>query len=67
MFKLTLLAMASLVNEASSLVSKAPYFFNSSRPLILGHRGSPGLFPEHTHGSYSNAYTAEVDFVELDL
>lgn len=41
--------------------------FNSSRPLIIGHRGSPGLFPEHTHASYSNAYVENVDFVELDL
>jgi glycerophosphoryl diester phosphodiesterase len=55
------------ITVVTSLVSKAPYMFNESRPLILGHRGSPGLFPEHTHGSYSNAFTEEVDFVELDL
>ena len=50
-------------------ISTAPYFFpaNETYPLILGHRGSTGLFPEHSHASYSAAYNEEVDFVELDL
>ena len=51
----------------SGLPSDAPYLYNSSRPLILGHRGSMGIFPEHTRPSYSSAYAEGVDFVELDL
>jgi hypothetical protein len=27
-----------------------------SRPMIVGHRGSCGMFPEHTEISYRNAY-----------
>lgn len=50
-----------------ALHSKAPYFVNKTRPLILGHRGSTGLFPEHTFGSYSSAFNEGVDFVELDI
>ena len=53
--------------EAISLVSNAPYFRNESRPLVLAHRGAMGMFPEHTMGSYSAAYAAGVDFVELDI
>ena len=66
---LSLLSTAAvmLVSEVHTLVTKASYFVNHTRPLILGHRGSPGLFPEHSHASYSNAYVENVDFVELDL
>lgn len=55
------------LSTVSALVSNAPYMVNTSRPLVLGHRGSPGLFPEHSKQSYINAYIQGVDFVELDL
>ena len=51
----------------NGLISEAPYFYNNSRPLVIGHRGSPGNFPEHTEVSYSDAYLSECDFIELDL
>jgi glycerophosphoryl diester phosphodiesterase len=53
--------------SVSALTTTAPYFTNETRPLILGHRGSTGLFPEHTHASYSSAYNEGVDFVEIDI
>ena len=39
-----------------SLISKAPYLRNLSRPLVLAHRGDSGSFPEHTYAAYSSAY-----------
>ena len=58
---------SSLAGLSLAKVSTAPYFFNETRPLVLGHRGSTGFFPEHSEASYSSAYTENVDFVELDL
>ena len=58
---------ASLVCQSYALISDAPYFTNSSRPLVLAHRGSAGLFPEHTLGAYSSAFVEGTDFVELDI
>lgn len=37
------------------------------RPLIIGHRGAPGLRPEHTESSYRLAFEAGVDAVEPDV
>ena len=50
-----------------SMTTNATYFSNSTRPLVLAHRGASGPFPEHTVGSYSSAYHYGADFVELDL
>ena len=39
----------------------------TAAPLIIGHRGSPGLYPEHTARSYREAVLAGADFIEPDL
>ncbi|ALT79387.1 glycerophosphodiester phosphodiesterase family protein [Paucibacter sp. KCTC 42545] len=36
-------------------------------PLVIGHRGLPGLFPEETGPSYEGAADAGADSLELDL
>ena len=38
-----------------------------SRPLVIGHRGAPGLRPEHTRSSYELAVALGVDAVEPDV
>lgn len=38
-----------------------------ARPLVIGHRGAPGLRPEHTESSYRLAFEAGVDAVEPDV
>ncbi len=38
-----------------------------SRPLIIGHRGAPGTFPDHTLESYREAIKQGADVVEPDL
>lgn len=37
------------------------------RPLIIGHRGAPCVYPEHTRASYRAAVAAGVDLVEPDV
>jgi glycerophosphoryl diester phosphodiesterase len=36
-------------------------------PLIIGHRGLPGLYPEETRAAYEAAADAGADALELDL
>ncbi|MBG6080937.1 glycerophosphodiester phosphodiesterase family protein [Rubrivivax gelatinosus] len=40
---------------------------NGQTPLILGHRGLPGLYPEETLPSYEGAVDAGADSLEEDL
>jgi len=37
------------------------------RPLIIGHRGSSGMYPEHTALSYRKAAEQGADLIECDL
>lgn len=40
---------------------------NDVSPLVIGHRGAPGHFPEHTRSSYLFAIEHGVDAVEPDI
>jgi glycerophosphoryl diester phosphodiesterase len=40
---------------------------NGQEPLVIGHRGASGDFPEHTLASYLAAILQGADFVEPDL
>ncbi|MFZ4967165.1 glycerophosphodiester phosphodiesterase family protein [Pseudomonas sp. Mn2068] len=40
---------------------------DGAAPLIIGHRGLPGLYPEETRASYEKAAEAGADSLELDL
>lgn len=40
---------------------------DGARPLVIGHRGLPGLYPEETRASYESAADAGADSLELDL
>jgi glycerophosphoryl diester phosphodiesterase len=42
-------------------------FYNNGTPLIIGHRGSPGLITENTLPSFSHAIGQGVDGLELDI
>ena len=47
----------------------APLFktLSGQAPLVIGHRGASGTFPEHTLESYKAAIDQGADFVEPDL
>lgn len=40
---------------------------NGERPLVIGHRGAPGILPEHTIEGYRLAIAQGADFIEPDL
>ncbi|MDB5968843.1 MAG: glpQ [Hydrocarboniphaga sp.] len=40
---------------------------DGSVPLVIGHRGLPGLYPEETQPAYENAADAGADSLEEDL
>ena len=40
---------------------------NGQDPLVIGHRGASGDFPEHTLEAYRAAISAGADFIEPDL
>ncbi|HEX5658335.1 MAG TPA: glycerophosphodiester phosphodiesterase family protein, partial [Polyangiales bacterium] len=40
---------------------------NGEQPLVIGHRGLPGLFPEETSVAYEGAADAGADSLEEDL
>jgi len=56
---LALAALASAAPEASTL--------DGQPPLIIGHRGLPGLYPEEVIAGYQAAIAAGTDALELDL
>ena len=37
------------------------------RPLLIGHRGAPGHYPEHTRSGYLAALAMGADAVEPDI
>jgi len=37
------------------------------KPIIIGHRGLPGFYPDHTIEGYTAAIKAGADFIEPDL
>jgi glycerophosphoryl diester phosphodiesterase len=57
-----------LAAQVSGLITEAPWFYSSNgKPLVIGHRGSLGHFPEHTIAGYTDAWLFGADWVELDL
>ncbi len=63
---LGVLALASLACAADSARVVLPTL-DGSMPLIIGHRGLPGLYPEETQPSYEAAAAAGADSLEEDL
>jgi len=46
---------------------RGPDGLPQGRPLILGHRGSSGMYPEHTIISYNEGAMQGADFIECDM
>ena len=38
-----------------------------TKPLVIGHRGAPKVFPENTLQSFESAIQLGADMFELDL
>ena len=55
---------ASTTPAPESVVWKT---LTGERPIVIGHRGASGLYPEHTIMSYKTAIAQGADFIEPDL
>jgi glycerophosphoryl diester phosphodiesterase len=65
MFKL--LSLYGLINLSSALISDAPYMTNSTKPLVICHRGAAGRHPEHSLAAEDDCFFQNADFIELDI
>lgn len=52
----------TLANEHQDLCRRTVH-----KPLIIGHRGSPGMLPEHTVQGYKLAIKQGADVIECDV
>ena len=57
----------ALLGGVEALMTDAAYFYRTDRPMVVGHRGSFGHFPEHSLGGYEDAYFGGTDYIEMDL
>jgi glycerophosphoryl diester phosphodiesterase len=69
MYSMTSVGLAALLSSTSlAIISNASWFYGADGwPLVVGHRGSLGHFPEHTIAGYTDAWLMGADYVELDL
>lgn len=59
---MTVMMIASLAVAASGVPT-----LDGKAPLVIGHRGLPGLYPESTRPAYEAAADAGADALELDV
>ena len=65
---LTVLAGALTLSACGGSDTLAPLpTLDGAVPLVIGHRGLPGLFPEETQPAYEGAADAGADSLEEDL
>ena len=60
-------SLVSLSALLMTLCIQSDYFQNTSRPLIIAHRGAAGMIPEHSLQAYSTAAFMKSDFIEPDV
>jgi len=65
---MTLLALVASLAACGGSDDPAPFqTLDGAAPLVIGHRGLPGLYPEETAPSYDGAADAGADSLEEDL
>lgn len=66
-FFFILIAVFVLHLAASSFATESVHYLNSSRPILLAHRGSRFISPENTLLAYDIALEFGADVLELDV
>ena len=51
----------------ASSISRHPDKLSLGRPLVIAHRGSSGVLPEHTIEAYQRAISDGADAIECDV
>ena len=65
---MALLALVATLAACGGSDDPAPFqTLDGAAPLVIGHRGLPGLYPEETLPSYNGAADAGADSLEEDL
>jgi len=65
---LSALAAAATLVGCGGSDDPAPFqTLDGAQPLVIGHRGLPGLYPEETQPAYTNAADVGADSLEEDL
>ncbi|KAK2160453.1 hypothetical protein LSH36_133g05073 [Paralvinella palmiformis] len=59
---LLLLIIGRVLTKVNSVTTE-----RTSRPLIIGHRGAPGIYPENTLPGYRQAIADHADYIECDV
>lgn len=67
MMKHFVAASLLLLQDCSSLVSDASWFYNKERPLVFGHAGSTGEYPPYSYPSLTSAVLSGADFIEMTV
>ena len=62
LFVAVVLLISSSAENVMSMSSKPP-----KRPLVIAHRGSSGVLPEHTIEAYERAISDGADVIECDV
>ncbi|MBC8165550.1 MAG: glycerophosphodiester phosphodiesterase [Bryobacteraceae bacterium] len=65
--RLSLLAIAVLSTSLLPAQTGRWRTLDGSPPLVIGHRGASGYYPEHTLAGYRRAIELGADFIEPDL
>ena len=61
------MVLAACNNDSNSNEPPALKTLDGKAPLVIGHRGFPGLYPEETRPAYEGAADAGADSLEEDL
>ena len=62
-----LLLVSAAVRIVSSEMSSDSQSLPAKRPLVIAHRGSSGVLPEHTIEAYRRAISDGADVIECDV
>jgi len=64
---IVVLLLISPAARIASSMSSDPQMKPSKRPLVIAHRGSSGVLPEHTVEAYERAVSDGADVIECDV
>ena len=65
---LKIAVVLSLAASSAAAIAQSGFqTLDGKAPLVIGHRGFPGLYPESTRPSYEAAADADADVLEMDV
>lgn len=62
---LKLLSAVLTLNSVVAVLTQASWFYNEKRPLVFGHNGNCGSYPEYSAAAIDDAFLNGADFLEV--